>query len=354
MAEKAAPKKRSEKSTKQELLESYAPLLEETEQRRASELNPAKRLEEKKAEEAVKVAEGIGAEGMDRAIGALKAEIASALGEIGEKLTAEAARFRNVQKAIEAKERELQELYGIEKAAASLAALLEAQNQKRREFEAELTAQKEQLDREIESTRSFWEEEKKRREQELKERDLAEKKQRDREKEDFTYGFRREQQALRDKLSDEKATLEKEILMKREAFDKEFAAREKAIAESEQELVQLRQRAGTFPKELESTVEKAVKDATDRLKAEAKAREDLLRKEHEGERNVLATRIEAMDRLVKDLTAQNSKLAAQAEAAYQKVQDIAEKAIDGSSQAKSYTELQKMLADQRKPASDKA
>jgi hypothetical protein len=354
MAEKAAPKKRSEKSTKQELLESYTPLLEEMEQRRASELNPAKRLEERKADEAVKVAEGIGAEGMDRAIGALKSEIASALGEIGEKLTAEAVRFRSVQKAIEAKERELQELYGIEKAAAGLAALLEAQNQKRREFEAELATQKEQLEREIESTRSLWEEEKRRRDQEAKERELAEKKQRDREKEDFVYGFRREQQGLRDKLNDEKATLEKEILTKREAAEKEFTAREKAIAEHEQELAQLRQRAAAFPKELETTVDKAVKDLADRLKAEAKAREDLLRKEHEGERNVLAARIEALDRLVKDLTTQNAKLANQAEAAYQKVQEIAEKAIDGSSQAKSYVELQKMLADQRKPASEKS
>jgi hypothetical protein len=48
------------------------------------------------------------------------------------------------------------------------------------------------------------------------------------------------------------------------------------------------------------------------------------------------------------------KLAGQLEAAYQKVQEIAEKAIEGSSQAKSLADLQKLLAEQgRKSPAEK-
>ena len=140
--------------------------------------------------------------------------------------------------------------------------------------------------------------------------------------------------------------MEKEIKLKRETSEKEFAEREKALAGQERELAELRARAAAHPKELETAIAQAVKDATERLKAEAKSREDLAAKQHEGDHNVLAARNEALERTNKDLLASNSKLAQQLEAAYQKVQDIAEKTVEGASQSKSLAELQKLLLDQ--------
>ena len=349
------PKKLSEKNTKQEMLDAYQALVRQLEEKRAAELHPEKRLQEKQAEEAVAVAAGLAPDGVERALGNLKADIGQSLAQIAERMASEVTRFKAIQKAVESKERELQELYGIEKAAASLAALIEAQNQKRREFEIELSQQKEELTREIETTRADWEKEKKSHEAELRERDALEKKGREREKEEFAYLFKREQQVARDKLNDEKGGLEKEILAKRESVAKELAEREKAVAAQEKELIELKQKAATFAKELESAVEKAVKEVTDRLKLEAKNREELLRKEFEGERNVSVARIEALERMTKDLSDQSAKLSRQLENAYQKVQEIAEKAIEGSSQAKSLADLQKLLAEQgRKTPAEKA
>lgn len=356
MAEKPVPtKKLSEKNTKQEMLDAYQSVVKQLEEKRTSELNPEKRIEEKRSQEAVKVAESQSLEGVDREIGNLKADIGRSLGEISERLAAEVSKFKSIQKAIESKQQELQELYGIEKSAATLAALIETQNQKRRDFETELVQQKEELNREIETTRTEWEKEKKAHEAEIKERTAAEAKVRERDKEEFAYLFKRDQQAMKDKFNDEKTTLEKEIQRKKEAADKELAERQKVIAEKERELAQLQQKVGAFPKELETAVEKAVKEATDRIKLEAKNREDLARKEFEGERNVLSTRIESSDKAAKDFAEQNAKLSKQLETAYQKVQEIAEKAIEGSAQAKSLAELQKLFAEQsRKAASDKS
>ena len=346
MAEKPAAKRVSEKSTKQEMLEAYEALSKQLEEKRAAELAPERRLEEKRSEEAVKVAATVAPEGIDREIGHLKAEVGKMLADVSDRLAAESARFRSIQKAVESKEAELKELYGIEKAAVSLAALIEAQNQKRGDFEAAMAAERERLQTEIDTLRVEWEKEKKAHEAELKERDAAEKKTRDREREDFTYNFKRDQQAIKDKLADEKATLEKEIKTTREAFQKEFAEREKSIAEKEKELADLRARASAFPKELEAAVNQAVKEASDRIRLEAKSREDLAHKQFEGERNVLTARNEALERANKDLLASSSKLAQQLEAAYQKVQDIAEKTVEGTSQAKSYAELQKLFIEQ--------
>ncbi len=265
-------------------------------------------------------------------------------------MATEVARFKAVQKAVEVKERDLQELYDIDKAAASLAALIEAQNQKRQAFEAELTTQTDRLAREIETTRAEWEKGKKVRELETRERDAIEKKTREREKEEFAYLLTREQQTVRDKLNDEKAALERDILTKREAATKELAEHEKAVAAQEKEMADLRQRMAAIPKELESAVDWAVKETGERLKADANSREELLRKEFEGDRNVAAARIEALEKIAKDFSDQNAKLAKQLEAAYQKVQEIAEKAIERSAQAKSLADLQKLLAEQTQKA----
>jgi hypothetical protein len=348
------PKTLSDKNTKQEMLEAYRGVVRQLQEKRAAELNPEKRLQEKQAEEAVAVAAELAPDGVERALGNLKADIGQSLAQIAERMASEVTRFKAIQKAVESKERELQELYGIDKAATSLAALIEVQHQKRQDFEVELGRQKEELTREIESTRADWEKEKKGHETELRERDALEKKNREREKEEFAYLFKREQQSVRDKLHDEKAALEKEILTKRESVAKELTGREQAVAAQEKELAELRQKAAAFPKELDSAVEKAVKEVADRLKLEAKNREELLRKEFEGERNVFAARSEALEKMSKDLSDQSAKLSKQLEAAYQKVQEIAEKAIEGSSQAKSLADLQKLLADQaRKSPAEK-
>jgi hypothetical protein len=340
------PKKLTDKSTKQEMLEAYQTLAKQIEEKRAAELAPERRLEEKRSEEAVKVATGVEPVSIDREIGSLKSQIGKMLADISEQLASESARFRSIQKAVESKEQELKELYGIEKAAVSLAALIEAQNQKRADFEADIAGQREELQHDIDSRRAEWEEEKKAREAEIKERDAAEKKVQDRAREDFNYGFKREQQTLKDKLNDEKIALEKEIKLKRETSEKEFAEREKALAERERELAELRAKAAGFPKELETGVNQAIKETTDRLRLEAKNRDDLAQKQFEGERNVLAARNEALERTNKDLLAANTRLNQQLEAAYQKVQDIAEKTVEGASQSKALVELQKLLLDQ--------
>jgi hypothetical protein len=184
-------------------------------------------MEEKRTDEAVKVAETLSPEGVDRAIGNLKAEIGRMLADISEKLAGEVGKYKSIQKAIESKERE-----------------------------------------------------------------TLEKKNRDREKEEFTYLFKRDQQTMRDQFNDEKAKLEKENQQKREVLGQEMAAREQAVAAKESELAQFRNQVAAFPKELEKAINQAVQEATDRIKLEAKNREELQRKDFEGQRNVLTTKIE--------------------------------------------------------------
>lgn len=91
-----------------------------------------------------------------------------------------------------------------------------------------------------------------------------------------------------------------------------------------------------------------------RAQAEIAAREEALKRDFAGEKNVLTTRISALEQTVKEQAAQLSKLTQQAEKAYTQVQDIAVKAIEGSANFRSLTSLQQLLSDQgRKQGQEK-
>ncbi|MBS1252894.1 MAG: hypothetical protein MAG451_01937 [Anaerolineales bacterium] len=340
------PKKISMRNTKKQILAAYGEILEHLEEKREAELKPERKIEERKIEEAVEVTDSLSTEGIVQGVSALRVETGKLLSQLSERLEEEVSTYRQVKTAVVAKEKELQEIYGIEKSALSLAALIEAQHQKRQETEAELAARKEELTREIETLRAEWGEEKRLHQAEIKERDAAEKKQREREKEEYEYAFQREQQLAREQFEDEKARLERDIANTREQMEKEFAGRENGSSDLEGELNELRERASAFPKELESAVNRAVKEAIQRAKVEAKNREELLQKEFEGERNVLNTRIESLEKTVIEQNEQIARLSQQADKAHSQVQDIAVKAIEGTSQSQSLTNLQQLMAEQ--------
>jgi len=342
------PQKPPMSNTKKEMLDAYNALLKQLQEKKEAELKPEQKIEEKRAKEVVEVAGSLSSEGVVKGISSLKLDMSRTLTQISDKLEDEVNRLNGIQKAIAIKKDELKELYEIEKSAATLAALIEAQNQKRQEYESEMAVMKEELMQEIEKTRAEWEKEEEKYEMEIKEQNSAEKKKREREKEEFQYTFKREQQLLKDEFEDEKAKLERDIQLKREQMEKELAEREKAISEKEEELNELRKNVGAFPKELETAVNKAVKETTERITAEAKNREQLLNKEFEGERGVLTTRIESLEKTVKEQSEHISKLSGQLEKSYQKVEDIAVKAIDSSSRLQSLANLQQMMADQTK------
>ena len=354
MEGKKDSKKLTLTSTKQEMLQAYNTLVKELEASQEGELKPEKKIEEKKNREAVQVAESLTAEGVGKEIAALKQEIGKTLTGISDQLEGEVSRFVAIRNAIAAKEKELAELYEIEKSAMSLAALIEAQNQKRQEFASEMEEKKESLRQDIEETRAAWEKERADHDAAVKERDTAEKKRQTREKEEFDYAFKREQQTSTDRFTYEKAKLEKELKDKKENLEQELSAREAAVAAKESEFNDLRKQAAQHPKELETSVTRAVKETSERLVAEAKSRQELMKKEAEGEHNVFTARIESLEKTTKEQSERVTALTKQLESAYQKVQDIAVKTVEGASNSKSLASLQQILGEQlRKQTPDK-
>ncbi len=366
MAEvKKQPQKISGSNTKKEMLDAYNDLINQLEEQKKSQLKPDEHIREKEKQEVVKVADSISTDEIITEVSKIKSHTGKLLSELSERLEQEVQKYNQVKKAIEEKENELKEIYEIERSAMSFAALIEAQNKKRQDFEdemavreseteQELASRKTTLEQEMATINDGWEKEKEQHQRLRKEEDEAEHKKREREKEEFDYEFKREKQLTENNFRDEKEVLEKEIAEKRTQLEIEFSEREKILKEQETELNDLRKKAAAFPKELETEVNKAVKDAKERITVDMANKEELQKKGFEGERNVLNTRIASLEKSLNEQNEQITKLNAQSENALNQVQDIAVKAIEGSSNFKSFTHLQQLVTDQnRKQTGDK-
>lgn len=324
------PKKISISSTKQEMMDAYNNVLKQLQEKSQVELKPEEEAVKKKSKEIVEVADTLSSEGAVKGIGNLRLEIGKMLTQLSDLLEQEVDKYKKVKQAIEVKEKDFQEIYEIDKSALTLAALIEVQSQKRKEFEIEMSAKKEALDREEQLITAEHEKEKKVYESKIKERDADDLRLRQKEKEEYEYGFKREQILTRNKVEDEKLKLEKELQLKKESVDKELSAREKLVLEKEEKLNELEKKVAGFAKEVELSVNKAVKENADKIQLEAHNKEELFKKSSEGERNVFLAKIESLERMTKEQKEQIIKLSQQLENAYKKVEDIAVKTVEGA------------------------
>lgn len=343
MAEKAATKKRP---PRQQMLEALGESEKAVAERREAQARPEEKVEQRLATQAVAVADELSTEGVGKSISELKSVVGRMLTQLSDRLEEQVSRYVQVQRAIVAKDSELKEIYEIQRSASTLTALIESHERQRSQFETELAEMKRQLEREIEQTRAEWEREKRQREAEAKERDAAEQKRREREKEEYRYAFAREQQQARDQFSDEMARAHKELAERKGAAEHELADRERAVQAREDELAELRRRAESVPAATDAAVAKAVKEALSRQQQDAAAREELLKREFAGERNVLTTRINLLEQTAREQAEQIARLQDRSDKAYGQVQEIAVRAIEGSASAKQLSSLQQMLADQ--------
>lgn len=333
ITEKDLPKI-SAANTKKEMMEAFRTIREKIKEQARAELKPARAKAQKKEKEVVEIADRVATDDVNTRVNTLKLEVGNALSDIARKLEEENVRYHKVKEAIEVKQKELDDIFEIDKAAHALAALLEAQKQKKAEFEENMDWEKEQLEEEISETRADWEKEKKAYLEKIQEQKKGDEVLRKRRKEEFDYNFNREKELKQQALEDELARLEKELAGKKENFEKEVAdkehelhQRETDVSAREQSMDELQSRVDTFPGELENRVNQAIKNTTATLKAEAQKSEALLAKGYEGEINVLSAKIESLQGQVADQNKQIETLTAQINAAYGKVQDIAVKAV---------------------------
>ena len=324
-------------NTKKELLEAYEIAKQRVENQSKDLLDAEKARKRMEKQVATATADAQTAQDPVQRLHDLRGAISRELGDLAERFENEIETYRKIQSAIETKQAELDTIYQVETAASDLAALIDAQRIKKEQFNQEMSTQKAAFETEMDELRTQWQREKADHDRQTAEENASLKKDRQREKEEYEYAFAREKAQRINALEDELQALEKEIAAKRSEFDSSVQertaaldTREEAVAAREKEMDALQKEVDGFSKRLDTAVQAAVADTTKQMFRDFESEKALMQARFDGEKNVQAGKIEALDKMVASQDAQIKDLSRKSEQAYEKVQDIANKAVTAS------------------------
>jgi len=102
-------------NTKKEMLEAYNALVKQLSKKEENELPPEELKEKKRKEEIMKDIDSLSSADVIKSISALKIEIGNLLATISNKMEEGVNKYIKIKEAILLKEKELQEIYEIEK-----------------------------------------------------------------------------------------------------------------------------------------------------------------------------------------------------------------------------------------------
>ena len=321
-------------NTKKEMLDAYQAIKKQLQEREKLVLNAEKSRKQMEKKIAEATADAQASQDPLQRLYTLKGDISRDLATLAEKFEQEIDAYRKIKAALKEKQEELHTLYEIETTASDLAALIEAQQAKKDAFEREMESRQNTFKEEMQEARAKWDKEKDEREEAAKEQAEAIKKQRQREKEEYEYTFAREKGQRKNALEDELHAVENEINQNRKDFEQDLnqrstalEVREKSFAEKEAEMALLQKEVETFPQKLNTNVQEAVAATTERLTSDFEKTKALLEAKYDGEKNVFTSKIESLEKLVSSQETQMAQLTKRHEQAYEKVQDIANRAV---------------------------
>jgi len=316
-------------NTKAQILEAYDELLKKLQEK--SEDKPKEVQQRKDAVKIVESAQKNTEETIISGISTLKNSFNESLEKIQESLTAEYKKLADIQAAIKIEKQNLEDLYGLSTNADSFAALLIAQKESREKFDEEMDAAKSAVATEMADTKAKWDKEKTDKEEQIKEEKELAQKTRKREEEEYLYNLQQKRKKESDDYELKKAQMEAGLKEKKLAFEKEFAEREKASTEKEQEYADLKKAFDNFPKELEKAVQQAKGEMETMLTTAFNHQTALKSGETEGMMRMKDLQITTLENKIKEMEVQSKILGQKAETAEKSVKDIAIRAIESTS-----------------------
>lgn len=322
------------KNTKKEILEAYHTVLDTLNSDKGTMKSKADTEKSKVKATALKTAEKVAEKDMMSEISDLRSLISTQLFELSESIEEGKTTYISLKQAIEEKEKEIQDVFGIEKEAFSLAALITAHEESEERFKLELTKFTEEFATYQKNMRQEWQEEQSAYKKKLGERTADETKERARQKEEFEYSLERSKQQQMDEVNDhidKRKTVLADALKEHNivvAQSQEILTeRGDAIAAQEDNLAGLQQEVDDFPAILEQKIKDAKAATSGKMAGLAKREKETTQILFDGEKSILAAKIATLEDTVNDQSVRITTLTTQLDNAYGKVQDIAIKAV---------------------------
>lgn len=350
-------KKPTAKNTKAEILDAYNELLKE---KKSLESTIAKSPTEKpmpvKTSPVVELRTPMSQTKSDRpkmeqvveSLEKLQLGFVSAASELSENLTLEAGQLAEIQSFVSEEVEQLEALHNIEVDENTLDRLILQYEESSKAFETEFNERQETLEQEVLDAKNAWEKEQADRQRSVKDRDDQLNKMRQRDAQSYKYDLESRRELDRDEYEHRQKVLEKELEEFQKNLEKEWAEREKAIGDREKEFEECKTKVAEYEKELEAAIERGKANGRNIGHYQAKVKADLRSKDVEGQKNFYELRLESLSETIKNQEARIQSLSKQLDSALKQVQDLAVKAIEGASTAKSSEAIKEIAMEQAK------
>jgi hypothetical protein len=324
----------SKTNTKNEIWEAYQVVLAQLKEDKQMSFQSAKKQRDE--EEVVTKATGFNVEQIVNNIAQVKVSLDQALDAIEQRLIGEYKRLGELQEAIRVETKQVEDVYQISKNADTLSALLLANKESRQKLEQEYAQRQQELKEDIVAKKSAWQKEQEEFEIANKERDAKLKKDRMRDEEEYRYNVAQERKKDQDMYLARKEALEKQLIVQKDAVERELAERETVIAAREKEYEQLKEKTVQLELALQKTAQETEEKTRKAVELHYKHQTELEFREVDGERKLnqqtiasLQEKIKKQDELIKQLTQR-------VDDAQDQVRAMAIKALEGASGLRQY------------------
>jgi hypothetical protein len=272
-----------------------------------------------------------------------------AVSELSEKLTSEASKLEELQRTVGEEVQQLQELHSLEDVAEdTLDNLIQEYEESAKTFTEEISQQRETIEHDLLSRRQAWEKEQQLQEVAVQERNDGDEKNRDRDEELYYYDLNLQRNLDVEEYEQRQQTLYKEIEEFKQEQEKQWAEREKSIAEREKLSAEVKAKVEAFPKELEANIKNGKDLGRNIGNYQAKIKSDLFAKDLEGQRQNYELQIQGMLQTIQNQESRIVSLSKQLDSALKQVQDLAVKAIEGASNLNSFQAVKEIAIEQAK------
>ena len=279
----------------------------------------------------------------------LQNNFGSAVSHLSEQLITEADLLAELNKFSTEELAELAELHEIETIEnETLSSLVEEYQNTAKNNEEEFNKQQENLSKEIEELQKNWHKEKLNHSRESRDRDQEYLTSKKRDEEQYIYNLELERQLNKEEYEAEKQNLYQELKEAKEDQEKQWKQKEDSILEREKEQEEAKAKVKKLEEELEQKIKQGKEEGKGIGSYQAKIKSDLRIKEIDGEKQNYELRIAALEETIKNQEIRRQSLSQQLEASLKQVQDLAVKAIEGTSNRNSFEAMKEIAMEQAK------
>jgi hypothetical protein len=258
---------------------------------------------------------------------ALQLNFGGIVNELTTELTTESDKLEELKKAIEVETKNLEQLRQVRLVADALHILRQEHQEKIRLLETRTTSQVEAIDKEIGKTRKLWEKEQQEFSVQVQEVATLLTQQREREVADYEYELRRKRQIEQDKYLEEKRLQERELEALQQEKTKNWAERNKHLADRQAEFIKNQEKAATFDEKLQEEANKSRAEAIKEAERKAKVETDLIEKEWEKIKQGNELKLESLQQTIEQQIEQINQLTLQLEQVNNQAQNLAMQAF---------------------------